>query len=295
MIARLALVLAVAGCFHDSSPSLSNGAPTNDANDQLAYVPIDSELVFGIDVAQLRGTALWKRFEPRIVHSIGKDYDDVRAACGFDPLETGTYFTIGLRFNDEDHVSGVVVARGLPSKVLDCVATRFGKGGDVTRDRGVVVLRENRMNIAWTMIGDALIGHIDPVAGHDSLERVVTSGAPLRQSPVFMSLYDRLDHHAALWGAANGGSRALEFLKEERPKSVSGTMSVSDRIDWTTTVRMPSIAEAAKVKDLLQHDLDRAQGFVNELDMKAAGDTLTVHVVVDGDKLDALFALAGIR
>jgi hypothetical protein len=295
VILRLALVLAVAGCFHDSSASLSNGAPATDASDQLAFLPIDSELVFGVDVAQLRSSPLWKRFEPQVVHSMGKDYDEVRAACGFDLLDAGTYFTIGLRFTDEDHISGVAVARGMPSKVMDCIATKFGKGGEVTRDRGTIVQRENRTNIAWAMAGDALVVHIDAQAGHDSLERVVASGAPLRNSPMFMSLYDRLDHHAAVWGAANGASRALEFLRDERPKSVSGAMKVTDRIDWTTTLRMPTAAAATKIRDELQHDLDKAQGFVNALDMKVAGDTLTVRVVADGDKLDSLFALAGVR
>jgi hypothetical protein len=292
---RLALILAIASCFHDSSATLKNGAPASDANDQLAYLPVDSELVFGVDIAALRGSALWKRFEPRVVHEMGKDYEEVRAACGFDPFEVGTYFTVGLRFNDEDHVSGVAVARGMPSKVMDCVATRFGKGGETTRDRGTIVQRENRTNLAWAMAGDALVMHVDARAGHDSIERVVASGAPLRNSAAFMSLYDRLDHHAAIWGAANGASRALEFLRDERPKSVSGAMTVTDRVDWTTTVHMPSPEAATKVKADLQHDLDKAQGFVNALDMKVAGDTLTVHVVVDGDKLDSLFALAGIR
>ena len=290
----LLLAALLASCYHDTTPTLANGVGGG-STDPLAYLPIDSEFVLGADVQALRASAMWKRFEPRIRAEMGHDYDEVRAACGFDPAETMTYFAIGLRFTDEDHPSGVAVVRGMPAKALECVATRFGKGGEATRDRGTVVLHEGRTNLAWTMVGDTLLLHIDPAAGHDSLERIVASGAPLHDSPAFMALYDHLDHHAAVFGAGNGASQALRFLGTIRPMTVSGTMAISDRLDWITHVKMPTAGAAKVARDELQNDIDKAKPFVNTLDMTGKDDAFDVHVVVDSDKLDALMTLARIK
>lgn len=295
---RLAILVAVASCFHDSPTSLSNEGGAGTSNDVLAMLPIDSEVVFGVDVAGSRSTQLWTRFEPRFHEMVKKDLDEVTAACGFDPITTTARVTGGLKFIEHGRVSGVIVARGVPAKVLDCVMTQFGKGGDkAKRDHGVVLYRDGDQESAWSIVGtDTLVIELDPVATADTMARVIASGSPLRSSPHFLAIFDRLDHSAQTWAVVNGNSSIMkDFHDGPRPKTFDGTLKATDRLVLAARFEMAEPADATKFHALISKDLDRASGFMQVHAAKVSGSTVTLDLAMTGDQIENALALLGFR
>jgi len=294
---RFAILLSVASCFHDSPATLSNESGAGPSDDVLAMLPIDSEVVFGVDVAATRSTPVWSRFAPRLMREPKQDLDQFIAACGFDPITTTARITGGLKILDNG-VSGVIVVRGVPPAVLDCVMTGFGKGGAHTkRDHGVVIDREGSQSSAWAMIGtNTLVVQLDPTASADSVAHVIASGSPLRGSPRFVAMFDRLDHGAQAWAVVNGNSRLMkEFEQGPRPKTVDGTLKISDRLVVSARIEMAEPTDAANFQALIGKDLDRAAGFLQVHSAKVSGSTVTLDVAMTSDQIENTLALLGVR
>ena len=295
---RLAILLSIASCFHDSAATLSNESGSGPSDDVLAMLPIDSEVVFGVDVAALRTTPVWSRFEPRLMREPKQDLDQFVAACGFDPIATTVRVTGGLKFIEHGGVSGVIVARGVPARVLDCAMTQFGKGGDhATREHGVVVYRGGEQASAWAMVGtNTLVVQLDRLASADSVARVIASGSPLRGSPRFVAMFDRLDHGAQAWAVVNGNSRLMkDFADGPRPKTVDGTVKVTDRLVVSARIELAEPNDAAKFQALIAKDLDRAAGFLQVHSAKVAGSTVTLDVAMTSEQIENALALFGVR
>ena len=67
----------------------AGGGGVNDANGgDLSLLPVDSEMVIGLNIAQLQQSALWKQFSPKIMDKIAGNLADFKADCGFDPLDS---------------------------------------------------------------------------------------------------------------------------------------------------------------------------------------------------------------
>ena len=63
------------------------GVPGVAAGDDLSLLPADSEMVMGLNFAQLQQSALWKQFAPKLMEKAAGGIAEFKAACGFDPME----------------------------------------------------------------------------------------------------------------------------------------------------------------------------------------------------------------
>ena len=93
------------------------------AGDDLSLLPADSEMVLGLNFAQLQQSALWKQFAPKLMDKMSKGLNDFKAACGFDPMEAVKSVTMGLKGVGNDQPDGAVVVHGLDkAKSMACLA-----------------------------------------------------------------------------------------------------------------------------------------------------------------------------
>ena len=299
------VALAIAGCSRAPGPAApANKAPAPDyratADDLLGFLPADSEFVFGVDLVQLRRSQLWLKFEPQIVQAIGGDLAKFKTSCGFDPLQTVERVTMAGNAHPGDRVTGVIVIRGVDGgRILDCINTEASKNGKVVKDRGVLVVTQPsqpNMEMAVTVVGPStLVVQIETVANHDTLQKVLASGAPLRSSQAFMQLFARREGGASLWGMANGNSDAFKELASlgMRPRALDGTLAITDRFALAMRITMPNPDDAARVAG----ELDKIKGpfgaMVDRFETRADGDLVNVHVVVTEEQLRSLIGLMG--
>lgn len=297
MTRTAALLLALVACGGSAPPvAPSNKAPAPSygaaLEDWLGFLPIDSDIVVGIDGAQIRKTQVWAELAPKIEKGLASDLDQLRTACGFDPFQTVDRISVGLRAVERDKLIGVVVVHGVGAGTMGCVRTRFGKGGTVTDDKGVLVIDTHPdMRTAWTVIGSTLIVDLDPQAGHDSMQVVLASGSPLRGSKAFMDLYGGIEKGASLWGVVNGKSKMLDELGAMRPRNTKGTITLSDRIVIAGDVVFDAPDVAQQVEALVKGTFQQVHQWIESSDTRVDGSTLVVKAVVGPLQLSQLLQM----
>lgn len=304
---RLALlVLAVLGCHHAPPPAPpANQVPAPDftatADDVLGFLPAETDLVIGIDMAALRHSAVWQQFLPQI-QAIGQEFEKLGGQCGKNPIDALERLTMAIKVQNDGALAGIVVARGIDtSHALDCIITQSNKSGRTAKlDRGVAVVtypdRPNEQLAATTVGPSTLVFQLDAVANADTMATVLASGTPLRKSSSFMTLYQRREPGAAVWGMANGNAPMFEQLAQMnmRPRSIDGTLSVTDRFALALRMTMASADDAAHVVA----QLDQAKGpmgsMVERFEARADGPTAVIDLVVTVPQLRTMLGMIGI-
>ena len=132
--------------------------------------------------------------------------------------------------------------------------------------------------------------------GYDIVARVIASGTPLRSSPKFMAMFDRLDHSAQTWGVVNGNSRLMkDFEDGPRPKTIDGTLKATDKLVASARIEMAEPGDAVKFHSLISKDLDRASGFMQVHSAKVSGSTVTVDLAMTAEQIETALAFLGVH
>jgi hypothetical protein len=263
------------------------------ADDELGFLPVDAEIVAGIDIMSLRRSQLWQKFEPMFVSALGNELTRFREACGFDPIKTIERITIAVKERGPNQYTGVIVIRGVDtSHVRECLAQEVTKsGGKATNDRGVVLVTQASSpgeTMAVGVVGaSTMVMQMDAVTTYDSLTAVLNAGAPLRKSAAFMALQARREAGAAVWFMANGNSKAFDEMKQlgMAPKSMDGTLTVTDRFTGVLRMTMGNPSDASR----MQAELDKIKApvatMVEKFEARANGDTVSVLAVITEQQL----------
>src|ERR1041385_6549253 len=137
------------------------------AGDDLALLPADSEMVLGLNFAQLQQSALWKQFSPKLMEKMQSGLAEFKAACGFDPMEAVKSVSMGLKGVGNDVPDGAIVVHGLDkAKSMACLdkakAEAAKQGSEITVDGDVFTVKDkNGQTTAWTFTGsDTLLGAV---------------------------------------------------------------------------------------------------------------------------------------
>ncbi|HEY0477180.1 MAG TPA: hypothetical protein VGD37_06630 [Kofleriaceae bacterium] len=297
----LALVLASAACYHEGAAPPSNKlAPSAEpmvAADPLSFLPLDSDIVLGIDIRALRASALWKEYLPRLTQAVGANLAEVQRRCGFDPIQAIDSVTIGTRTKDTSDT--VVVIRGPErDRTVACLQSNVAPGTTVTTvpgDRGVLLVasKNGARNLATFADRSTLVLVGATRSTPDALRAVLRGGAPLRGSQGFVAAFDRLEPGATMWLVVNG--KALIFdqmaVGGVRPLAMYGTLRVGDGLQGRLHVRLTTPDEAAKLAGVAQTQIQPAAAMVDRLTATAEGDVMTVAADMSIDKVRALASM----
>lgn len=113
-------ILSLAGCKKDKKAEPGGGSaaakaalPASDElRTALAMMPLDSEAIVGFDLAELRGTELYKTYEKDLRGQAASQLETIQKLCGFDPSEKLTSVVAAGKGNSRKGDATAVV-RGL--------------------------------------------------------------------------------------------------------------------------------------------------------------------------------------
>jgi len=310
MKAAVVFVLAAAAACGGSSKqqTLGNQNAMAAKRDDLSLLPIDSEIVLGVNVAQLQASSLWQRLlAPRFLGGeVGRGMAELKRLCNIDPLAEATTVSAGVKSITSSTPNMVFVVRGLArSKVTAClanptvVADLHNEGLEVKRDGEALVLQEPRSPTALALefLDDTtLVAMAGTRASRAGLDALVASQTSLRSSPAFAALYDKIDTHASVWGLANGNSDLLGMLAGElgtRPKALFGSLNVTDRIDVDLRMRLDVPDAASQFAAGLQQQATVVKAFVDRIDVTSEGTDVRLALSLSEQKLSALTQMKG--
>lgn len=261
-------------------------------------MPAQAEIVFGVDFVQLKGSALWQKFEPQFINQIGI-LETYRKSCGFDPVKTIERVTFAGNSTGPNRFTGVAVVRGVDSgRAMECITKNAQQIGTVSNDGGVLIVKQQNMAdpMAVTAVDPTtIVVQVDTTVNAGSMKAVLRAGAPLRSSPTFMKLYERREKGASMWGMANGTSKLFEPIASMgiKPKAVDGTLTVSDKFSGMIRATFSSPEEAKKLADDINRTAAMAKRFVEKLNVRADGPMVIIDGAVTEAQLRTMMSMMG--
>ena len=282
------------------------GTTANDANGgDLSLLPVDSEMVIGLNIAQLQQSALWKQFSPKIMDKIAGGLADFKADCGFDPLDSIKSIAMGMKnMGGGGEPDGAIVIHGPDkAKVLACVdkekAKAKDKGTEMTVDGDVVLMKDKTgATTAFTFVNDTtMLGVIGSKGNKDGVKEAAKGGSTLKSSQTFVDMYSKINTQDSLWMLINGNSPALAKAGGMgiKPKAVFGSINLTDGLTLDFRVRMSTPDEAKSLVGMMQGQVGNPQvkQMFDTLDITGDGTDAKVSVKMSAQKLQALVAMVG--
>lgn len=291
------VTLALGACYRDrGSGEPAGGRPAGEraaaaSADPLAFLPIDAEIVLGLDARRLFASPLWRVFGPQLVDRIAGGLQEFQTACGYDPLAALRGVTVG--FKASEPIDGVVVVRGLDrDRTMACAARVLPRRG-VTIERGVISVPGGGAGdppAAATFAGGSTLVI---ATSRGKLDAALASGAPLRGSRAFMELWQLVDTGQAAWGIVNGASSAFDTLSSLglRPRAMLGSVGLDHGLSVTGRLRLGTPDEATQLAQLAQPQLGMARAMADRFDLGAEGPDLTLRVEMTAAQVEALAGL----
>jgi hypothetical protein len=272
--------------------------------DDLALLPVDSELVMGLNFAQLQQSALWKQYSPKIMEKAAGDLADFKAQCGFDPLEVVKSVTIGMKGLGGATPDGVMVIHGPEkAKTMACFdkmkpeATK--KGTEITIDGDVVLVKDKSGEpTAFTFINDnTMVGVIGANATKDGVLAAAKGGSTLKTSPAFVEMYSKINTNDSLWGLANGNSPAFSKMGAMglKPKAIFGSVNVTDGLTLDMRIRTEKPDDAKQFVTSMQGQINNPQvkQMFDKLDVTQDNADIKISVAMSNQKLQQLTQMLG--
>jgi hypothetical protein len=308
----LLVVLASIGCGSApagpvAAPQVSNKTaqplalrPFRATSDDLALLPIDSEVVIGINVHKLVGSTIWKQW---LAPKASQVIVEMRNACGYDALDTLTSIALGMK-GSAGNVTGVAVARGLPrDKTMACLPAIqqlvVKSGGTATRDGDAIITTDKDGKTAVYTFIDAstLLMVMGADASKQALDAAARGSNGLVNSPAFLDMYHQIRTSDSMWLLMSGNSPAMAKVHSlgVSPKGLFGSIDVSDKIVLAIALRLASADEAHAIAKQFQQQLNSpsVQALFDRLEITA--DQVDVDVAIElGDaKLRQMIAMMG--
>ena len=282
------------------------GTTISDSNGgDLSLLPVDSEMVIGLNIAQLQQSALWKQFSPKIMDKIAGNLADFKADCGFDPLDAVKSMAMGMKnMGGGGEPDGAIVIHGPDkAKVLACVDKEKdkakAKGTEMSVDGDVVLMKDkNGATSAFTFVNDTtMLGVIGTKGNKDGVKEAAKGNSTLKWSQTFVDMYSKINTQDSLWMLINGNSPALAKAGGMgiKPKAVFGSLNITDGLTLDFRVRMATPDEAKSLVGMMQGQVGNPQvkQMFDTLDITGDGTDAKVTVKMSAQKLQAMVAMVG--
>jgi hypothetical protein len=268
-----------------STPSVNANAS------DLALLPLDSEVVMGLNWAQLQKSELFTKFvAPKLKESIGTKLDSFKEACGFDPFDAVQSVSAGIKgVGDTTGATptGAFVVHGFDkSKVMACVdkAKEAAKkdGSELTQDGDVLLVKDKKgESVAFMFTNDStLLAVIGPQATKAGVTEAAQGKSTLATSPAFTEMYSKINSGDSMWMLMNGNSKAFEKMPipGAKIKAMMGSVNVTDGLTLDARIRLDSPDKAAELANMGKMQAAQAAKMFDKLDISA--DAADVHVQI---------------
>jgi hypothetical protein len=265
------------------------------SNADLQLLPVDSEIVAGINVSQMQHSALWKQYMAPLVHKASPKLMSIDAACGFDPLVAITSISVGLKHVTTPTPESVFVIHGLDkTKMLGpCLAkikTELAKEHTkVTRDGDVVTMTGTKPGeaVAFTFLDDnTLIGALGERGTKDGVLELAKGGSPLAKSAAFIDMYSRINTTNSVWALANGNSHVFDkFAAVVKPHAVYGSLNFTDAIGLDLRMRVDSADQAKQLASMGGSQMTTAKQYFTKLDVASDGPDVHLDLVMTPEQI----------
>ncbi|MBA3397585.1 MAG: hypothetical protein H0T89_33485 [Deltaproteobacteria bacterium] len=268
----------------------------------LDLLPVDSELVLGVNWGQLQASPLWKKFvEPEMLKD--KDFTQGMAQfkdrCGFDPFLAVQKMSVGLKGLDADKPDGVIIVHGPDkAKTLACLDKWQAEAAkeDITikKDGDVVLATSDGETVAMTFLSESTALVVIGVnATAEGVKKIAAGGSTLSTSAAFVDMFGKVKTGDSLWALVNGNSKLFEDAGALgiKPKAVFGSVNVTDSVNADVRARLDSPDTATTTANGLRGQAAAMESMVDKLEITNDGADVRLVAAASSQKLEALMKM----
>jgi hypothetical protein len=265
--------------------------------DPLGFLPLDAEVVMGLDVDSVRTSPLWPVLAPRITAAAGAHLAAFQQMCGFDPMATVHRIRFGLKNLKLEKPEGVIVISGLDRPALMSCLGKASNGAALIEGDYVTfdAAKTGGPQAAFAFVdASTVVVSLGPTANKAQLKTVLASGAQLRTSPAFTDLLAKTDVEASLWGMMNSNSSMFDQLAAgigSKPTAAFGSVRLGMGMVMNMHIRFDSPAAAQQLSGMANSQIGMARGFVTKVDVTTEASDVVVAVGMDDQQLNALLMM----
>ncbi len=274
------------------------------AAEDLSLLPLDSELVLGINIAQIQQSSLWKQFvEPKMMTAEAtKKLGEFKAKCGFDPMTALKTVSVGLKGLANDKPDGVVVIHGVDkTKTFACLEQMKPDmekdGTEYTNVNGLGMFKsKDGPPIALTFVNDSTaVAVLGDQATADGVKAVTAGNSALKNSPPFLDMYGKVKTTDSLWGLMNGSSKVFDKMGSMgvKAKAMFGSLNVTDGLSLDLRLRLDTPEAATQLTEMSKQQMAQAKTMFDQIDVAANGSDVKYTIVLSNQKLQQLIAQFG--
>ncbi|TMQ08466.1 MAG: hypothetical protein E6J90_08210 [Deltaproteobacteria bacterium] len=266
------------------------------ASDDLSLLPVDSEVVLGINIEQLMNNPMVKKFiEPMLKSGAAQArLAEVTAKCGFDPMMAVKSVVVGVKGAGGNQPTAVIVAHGLDkAKDLECFEKTKDEavkdGDEVTRTGDILTIKGKRGQVAIAFTSDTTaVMLVSDTADVPAVKAVIAGNSGLKTSPAFLDMYKKLKTTDSVWAIANG--KVLDGLPV-KATAAFGSLNLTDGVTVDGRMRFDTPEAAAQAAELIKGQGKQAAAYVDKMDATVEGTEVHSSVVVSNQKLQSLMPL----
>lgn len=300
----MALVSGFAGSALAQAPAktpATKAAPK--AQDDLAYLPADAELVMGVHFANMQQSDLWKQLvEPQLMKGDVKvKLDEFKAICGMDPLKTVQSFTFGLKNLKDGKPEGIAVGNGVDRAVVMGCMDKLSKDAKtkakITRDGDNYMIKgDDGSNVAVQLVGDRMIMQLGPKASIAGVKAAAKGGSRLKAAAHFAPLYKKIKTNETAWLLIHDKSKLFDDMGTAmgaKPKAIYGSFNVTRDLSADVHIRVPTAKDATTMATNVKSQAQGLSAFVDKIDVSSAGSDVSISIMISNAKLQTLIKMAG--
>jgi hypothetical protein len=272
--------------------------------EDLALLPVDSEIVMGLNFAQLQQSSLWKQFvEPMMMKGdFQTKLTEFKTKCGFDPLSAVKTVSIGMKGVGAPKPDGVIVIHGAEkAKVMDCfekMKAEAKKDAEISQDGDVITIKPKQGGdpVAFSFVNDTTaVMVMGANANKDGIKAAAAGTSTLKTSAAFVEMYSKINTQDSLWLLMNGNSKAFDKAAAMgfKPKAVFGSVNVTDGLTVDFRMRLDSADQATQIAQMGKSQAAGAASMFDKLDIVNDGSDVKVSIALSNAKLQSLIKQFG--
>ena len=275
----------------------------------LAAMPKETELIVGLDFSQLRKSEVWKKYQPMLMEKIGKDLEEFKAKCGFDPMEKLTGFLMGAQMENEGLGNATIFVRGFEKgPATDCIkkaaAEKAAEGKTATIDGDYIELMDGtEVKFRAMFIDDStalIIKQGESFGDKAALTAAAAAkdGDGLTSSAAFVKLLDEVKTGSSLFMVMNGNAKVMQQSPLPfKIKAIFAWVNVGGGVDGESRIRMEDADAASAMVGFYKMGVEEAKKtpagkFISSVKVSSKGPDVVATFKFDQKQIDEMVEMA---
>jgi hypothetical protein len=303
-ITALGVLGACGGKKEEGKGAAEQGGPSATGNKDLDLIPVESDVVFGVNLAQAQKSAVFRDLVlPAMTRSADfqKLSELLKTKCNIDPMTAATTLTGGIRFSGSRPSDGVTVVHGIEKgKALPCLdqlkEELAAQQLEVAKDGDVVVIKSDRGDLAFTFTSDATAVIVSGTKATKAGVLEVTQGkSAISSSKAFTEMYGRVEPSHTMWAVARGDTEIVAKNLEKlnvKAKAIVGSVNATDGLELRAQTVVETEEQATNLAALMKSQAEMLSSMAEKVEITSDKNTAKALVVLTAAQLKTLSGFA---